>query len=305
MRSSCRLIKSKISIIAVSAIFLLSLTSSADARNPFNTLVNNENQSVLLAQFPQENYRIRRAENNAVTGGGSMSNRFRKYMNQEGGEPADNGRRGRFKQRFSNLSNEDKAALRSRLQNMSPQERRQFMMNMRKRRGGMGKNSRQPGMGNRSRGGRRNRHVRNHSRRSKKSGMRGGRSWFNRKPLDLGPLGLSEKQKTRIKTFRQSNSVKARAVNKRLRAQRSRMRSIMFDPSATRKDIMLQKNQLRSLQNQAEDIMINDFLSIREVLSKEQLQMLPEIAPGRRRKARKAPPKVAPAIGQEAKGSGI
>ena len=80
---------------------------------------------------------------------------------------------------------------------------------------------------------------------------------------------------------------------------------MMFDPNLSREKIMQQRDQVRKLQNQAEDIMLNDFLSIRDVLTEEQRQKLPEIAPGRRRTAKKSPPKTAPAIGTESNASGI
>jgi len=67
------------------------------------------------------------------------------------------------------------------------------------------------------------------------------------------------------------------------------MQSILFDPNANQKQIMKKRDELRALRNQQEDLMLNDFIGIRSVLNKEQLQQLPGV--GGRRALGSAPPK--------------
>ncbi len=43
---------------------------------------------------------------------------------------------------------------------------------------------------------------------------------------------------------------------------------------------MGKRAEIRQLQDQAEELTVNDFLGIRSVLTKDQLQMLPQLRPG-------------------------
>lgn len=311
LNSKLKLNKSK--LLGIAALVLaISITNGAQAQR-----VNKVIQPSLVAQTPQYD-RIRRPVNsrlNTIAQGpdsnsGSMAGRFKKYMGEDQMAEQERPRRKRFKKRFQGMSGQRKRQLRQQLQNMPPEQRRQFIRRMRENRGG-GMNPQNgqnfmmdnPGMGAPQRA--RKHRARPRSRNRGASRMRGGRSWFNRKPIDFGPLNLTEKQKAHITSFRKVNSQKARAIHKRLRAQRSRMKAMLFSPTASKAQIMKQHAQLRSLQNQAEEIMISDFLSIRNVLTEEQLQKLPDVAPGRRRHARRTPPKVAPSIGVDTKGSGL
>lgn len=248
------------------------------------------------------------AEPNASPGGaGNMSGRFRKYMQAgdefpgAGGGGPDNGTRGGGMRR----------RLQEKLQGMSPDERRQFVQQLRQRRGqgggdmppgvmpdvgpGQGQGpggAGQGGGGEMIPGGDLRRGLREHNAmgggpgragsRARSGGMQGGRQWFGRQPIRLDRLNLSEKQKQRIQAMRQGNATRAREVNKQLRSKRAHLKEMLFDPGASQAQILEQQAQYSSLRNQADEIMLNDFLGIRSVLTKEQLDRLPEIKPGTR-----------------------
>lgn len=247
------------------------------------------------------------AEPNASPGGaGSMSGRFRKYM-QTGDEfpgaggGQDNGIRGGGMRR----------RLQEKLQGMSPDERRQFVQQLRQRRGLGGGNippdampdvgtGQGPGPGGAGGAGRSEvlpgndmrRGLREHNTmsggpgragsRTRSGGMQGGRQWFGRQPIRLDRLNLSEKQKQRIQAMRQGHATRAREVNKQLRSKRAHLKEMLFDPGASQAQILEQQAEYSNLRNQADEIMLNDFLGIRSVLTKEQLDRLPEIKPGTR-----------------------
>lgn len=108
----------------------------------------------------------------------------------------------------------------------------------------------------------------------------GGR--FSGAPINLQKLGLSEEQKQKIRQLRSKNSDKARELRESLKGARLQMRQLMFDPDATEAQIRAKRKQLRQMQDQMEDMQIEDFLSMRSVLSPEQRKRLPEIMPGAR-----------------------
>jgi hypothetical protein len=56
----------------------------------------------------------------------------------------------------------------------------------------------------------------------------------------------------------------------------------MFDPASTGKQILDKRQELRALQDEAETLMLNDFIAMRSVLTAEQLKHLPELKPGAR-----------------------
>lgn len=240
-------------------------------------------------------------------GAGNMSGRFRKYMQAgdefpgAGGGGPDNGiRGGGMRRRFQ-----------EKLQGMSPDERRQFVQQLRQRRGqgggdmlpgampdvapGQGQGPGGAGHGGGGEmipGGDMRRGLRGHNAmgggpgragsRNRSGGMQGGRQWFGRQPIRLDRLNLSEKQKQRIQAMRLGNATRAREVNKQLRSKRAHLKEMLFDPGASQAQILEQQAEYSNLRNQADEIMLNDFLGIRSVLTKEQLDRLPEIKPGTR-----------------------
>ena len=58
------------------------------------------------------------------------------------------------------------------------------------------------------------------------------------------------------------------------------MRDLMFDPTATDGQIRAKRQELRRMQDELEDVVIGDFLSLRSILTPEQRKKLPEIKPG-------------------------
>lgn len=279
MRLSSRLKKYRLAALAFGLLSVLTLSPPAvaqDNRSGFDMPGRRGGGDAFLMQ-----------ENPGPQGGGRprgpMSERFRKYMQDDNGMPGDPGagdfRGGGMRKRFQNLPPEQQQRLRERLQGMSREERRQFVQQMR-RRGGQGAPMRPQGMQQGMRNGRPQMNP-GGTRRNGRS-MKGGRQWFGRKPIRLDKLNLTDDQKARIQKMRQVNSARARKVNLQLRSKRSRLKEMLFDPAATEKQILSQQASYNTLRKQADDIMLNDFLGIRSVLTKEQLNRLPEIKPGRR-----------------------
>jgi len=244
-----------------------------------------------------------------------MADGFKKYDIGDG-EP------GGFRkgQGFRQMSPEQRQELRERFRQMSPEQRQQIRQRFKQGGGGQGfpgggGQGGEPGPGGdfmsaqpdamppamRREGQMRNRQNRNGQMnrgqmggrpggRMRNNQMQGGRQWFNRKPLDLTALGLSDKQKSRIQEMRGRNALEARKINSDLKSMRTRMRDLMFDPNATREDIFAAHKELVGLQGEAEAVMLSDFLGIRSVLTPEQLQRLPELKPGGRQRAQKPGP---------------
>lgn len=108
--------------------------------------------------------------------------------------------------------------------------------------------------------------------------IKGGK-FFGREPLDLTKLNLSAEQKTKIQTMRSANGQKARALHADLKQRREKFREMLFDPNATNDDILSMRREVNKLQTQVEDLMLTDFLGIRKLLTKEQMELLPSIRP--------------------------
>ncbi len=110
---------------------------------------------------------------------------------------------------------------------------------------------------------------------------RHGLDSFGTNPLNLGPLNLTTEQRDKIQTMRKESSKKARSLRSSLKAKRAEMRDLMFDPKATNKQILKARDQARRLHEQADDLMVQDFLAIRNLLTAEQKRHLPDIKPNR------------------------
>ena len=113
-------------------------------------------------------------------------------------------------------------------------------------------------------------------------GMRGARGTmgggFGRK-LDLTPLNLTVDQKTRIKEIRSANRERAREYRQVLMQKQAALHSLIFSPTASDADIRSARREVRKAQDAVEEVGFNDLLSIRGVLTAEQRQRLPQIAP--------------------------
>ncbi len=110
-------------------------------------------------------------------------------------------------------------------------------------------------------------------------GMGGGMG-IGRNPLNLTALNLTEDQKNKIKTMRTQAQTKAKDLQNSLRTKRMEMRDMLFDPDASVKQIKAKHEEVRKIQEQVEGLMIDDFLSIRSVLTPEQKKKLPSLKPG-------------------------
>ena len=103
---------------------------------------------------------------------------------------------------------------------------------------------------------------------------------FGRGPLDLSVLNLSEDQKNKIKTMRQNTAGKAKNLKVAIKKSRGEMFDMMFDPETTDSALKAKHAEVRKLQGELGDLMIQDFLSIKGVLTGDQLKHLPELKPG-------------------------
>lgn len=112
-------------------------------------------------------------------------------------------------------------------------------------------------------------------------GSRLKHSGLGRAPLDLTSLNLTEEQKNRIKAQRAKSAPRARELQQLVKAKRLEMRDLMFDPAASAKQLTDKRQELRAAQDEAEALMLNDFIGMRSVLTAEQLKHLPELKPGR------------------------
>ena len=111
-------------------------------------------------------------------------------------------------------------------------------------------------------------------------GMGMGMGGMGRNPLNLASLNLTEEQKNKIKTMRTQSQAKAKELQQSLKSKRMEMRDMLFDPSVSIKQIKAKHAELRQTQDQVESLMIDDFLSIRSVLTPEQMKKLPSLKPG-------------------------
>ncbi len=98
-------------------------------------------------------------------------------------------------------------------------------------------------------------------------------------PLNLHKLGLSDRQKQIIVELRKKDAGRAHTLRQDLREKRLEMRQLMFDPGATEAQIKNKRRELRQMQDQMEEMQIEDFLSLRSVLTPDQRKRLPEIMP--------------------------
>lgn len=116
--------------------------------------------------------------------------------------------------------------------------------------------------------------------RRSRRGRRGGRGLYGAS-LDLRPLNLSEAQKERIRDIRRKSRLKAREYRKELKVKKIAMQNMMFSPDATPVQIRSAAKEFQTAQANMQDTVLGDFLGVRAVLTRQQLQMLPEIKPQR------------------------
>ncbi len=98
-------------------------------------------------------------------------------------------------------------------------------------------------------------------------------------PVDLRSLNLTEDQRQKIQAQRQATVESVKQVRSNLRTVRGQLKDMMFDPNATDAQIKLKRHEVRNLQDKMDELLVNDFLKMRSVLTKEQLSHLSEIKP--------------------------
>ncbi|MDX2106014.1 MAG: periplasmic heavy metal sensor [Candidatus Melainabacteria bacterium] len=217
-----------------------------------------------------------------------------------GGEPQSNMRGGqRWRQKMMNMPPEKRELFMQRLRERRQGQEfpaQQFMQEMPRGQGAQGPQD-MPGQGNPNGpgapGGPGMGNFQNREQfANQRGGMRkrpggGGRQGFGfgGRALDLSQLNLTEKQKSDILAMRAKHSEQAKSIQKNLRGKRMELRNMLFSPDLNRKALQEKRNELRGLQNQIDDIMIDDFLGVRSVLNEDQIKRLAETnLPNQKRK---------------------
>jgi Spy/CpxP family protein refolding chaperone len=116
------------------------------------------------------------------------------------------------------------------------------------------------------------------ARRGFQNNLSGG-NLFGKRPLDLTSLALTPEQKQRIQAMRGQVGPKTRELRKTLNAKRAELRDMMFEASAGDDQVRAKRKEVRQLQDKVEEMQLNDFLSIRSVLTPDQRQKLTDLKP--------------------------
>lgn len=323
MRSRCRKIVSDCSISLASLTVGVSLVGAITILNSQQVFADSVSESkapaaagtVLLAQSPQSDD-ASDEKNGTVSGGAAgksnsgMSDRLRKYMGEDGPPPGGPGRPPgppRPGQGPDDVGGGGRERMRQMFQQMPPEKRDQILQEMKERRmrkrgvsdgansggtdnrfmnGPEGGPDGGPAFGGRGSGTEYG-FKRGGSRRNfggpGDRGMKGGKL-FGREPLDLTVLNLTADQKAKIQSMRTVDGQKSRQIQAELRQRRDKFKDMLFDPAATPEQIMSTHKEINKLQSQTQDIMLNDFLGIRKLLTKEQLELLPQVRPDESRR---------------------
>jgi Spy/CpxP family protein refolding chaperone len=97
--------------------------------------------------------------------------------------------------------------------------------------------------------------------------------------VDLTPLNLSQDQKQKIQEMRRETGRKVKDLRKTLKAKRDDLFSAAFDPDTTEAAIREKREVVRSLHEQVEDLMFDDLMAMRNMLTPEQKKHLSEVKP--------------------------
>lgn len=100
---------------------------------------------------------------------------------------------------------------------------------------------------------------------------------FGKGPLDLTALNLTDEQKQKIAQMHGDNGAKMRDLMRKRRDLTTQMRDLMFDPDVNETQIRAKRDEVRQVQEKLEDLRLNDFLSIRSLLTAEQRQKLKDV----------------------------
>ena len=105
----------------------------------------------------------------------------------------------------------------------------------------------------------------------------GGGSMFGKGPLDLTALNLTDDQKQKIAQMHADNGQKMRELMRKRGELSGQMRDVMFQADSTEGQIKAKRDEVRQIQEKLEDLRLNDFLSIRSILTPEQKLKLKEV----------------------------
>lgn len=125
----------------------------------------------------------------------------------------------------------------------------------------------------------------------------GGANILGKRPLDLTSLNLSPDQKQKIQEMRRQIAPKTRDMRKLLNAKRMELRDMMFEATTGDDQVRSKRKEVRQLQDKIEELQINDFLSIRSILTPDQRTKLSDLKPGNKFAAGNNQPQlIAPAV---------
>jgi periplasmic protein CpxP/Spy len=97
--------------------------------------------------------------------------------------------------------------------------------------------------------------------------------------IDLTPLNLTAEQKQKIQDMRKETGKKVRELRPQLKAKRDDLFNATFDPNVTEAAIREKREAVRALHDQLEDLMFDDLMGMRNLLTPEQKKHLAEVKP--------------------------
>jgi periplasmic protein CpxP/Spy len=97
--------------------------------------------------------------------------------------------------------------------------------------------------------------------------------------IDLTPLNLTAEQKQKIQDMRKETGKKVKELRPALKAKRDDLFNATFDPDISEAAIREKREAVRLLHQQVEDLMFEDLMSMRNLLTPEQKKHLAEIKP--------------------------
>jgi len=137
------------------------------------------------------------------------------------------------------------------------------------------------------------------------AGFGGGEGGMARMALDFSMLNLTEEQKNKIKATREKNTARAREIKQAMAGKRAEFFDLMFSETSTNEQITAKRDEIRALKDEQENLMLNDFLANRAVLTPEQrkkrAEMKPEMPPRKAARAAAAAAAGTPSDGPKSK----
>jgi len=97
--------------------------------------------------------------------------------------------------------------------------------------------------------------------------------------IDLTPLNLTAEQKQKIQEMRHETGKKLKDLRKTLKTKKDDLFNATFDPDISEAAIRDKRETVRTLHNQVEDLMFDDLMGLRNILTAEQKKHLAEIKP--------------------------